>query len=349
MKQRIGFLGLGQCGGNIASIFESNGYNCLFINTCEQDLESLPVSVKFRYKIKNAEGCSHDRLKAIQYIKHHYSEIIDQIRDKLSFCNLIYFCFSTAGGTGSGFAPILLEMCNTAFPDKNFGCVAVLPSENESPQAQLNAYQCYKELSQIENIASVFTLDNNKQKDKLKINHLFFQHFNSILDIPKYTNARGNIDRAELFKMLTTRGNCIIANCNYTAPDELTANIIRSWEESEVFADIEKDKQIKYLGLSTTHDSNLEALQRYIGVPFDIFQNYHNNSNISILSGLSFPKKRINAIVEKIKSRKDLIKRNIENSYDCITDELDFLENIKPIPPMIDTKPLDEILKKYTA
>lgn len=352
MKQRIGFLGIGQCGGNIASLFESNGYNCLFINTCEQDLNSLPISVKFRFKIRNAEGCNHDRNKAIRYAKLHYKEIINQIQDKLLSCDLIYFCFSTAGGTGSGFAPMLLEMCSEAFPDKYFGCVAVLPSENESPQVQLNAYECYKEISKIEKLASVFTLDNNKQKDKLAINLLFFQRFNAIINIHKFTNTRGNIDKAELFKMLYTRGNAYISECKYTAPDELSANLIKSWEESNVFADIEKDRQIKYLGLSTLHEPQLESLQKYIGTPFDVFQNYHNNNNITILSGLSFPKARINTIIEKIKNNKDIIKRSLENPLDSIADDgLDFLEDIKPklIPPIIDTKPLDEILKKYST
>lgn len=349
MKSKIGILALGQCGGNIGSIFETNGYNCLAINTCEQDLSTL-TTVKFRYKIKGAEGCSHDRIKAINCIKENYRDAIEQIRDKLYHCSLIYLCFSTSGGTGSGFAPILLEMCNREFPDKHFGCIAVLPSDDEAPQLLMNAHQCYKEISQIERLASVFTLDNNKQKDILRINQLFFKKFDSIIDIPKYTNTKGNIDQAELFKMLTTRGNAIITNCNYSSTSDLTANLIRSWEETDIFADIEKDKHIKYLGLSTIGEPDKEALKRYIGTPFDVFQNYHSNSNISILSGLTFPKQRINNIYKKLEGNKDIIIKNLENSIDCITDDLDFLNHIKPpLPEILDTRPLEDILKKYAG
>lgn len=350
MKNKIGILALGQCGGNIGSLFEANGYNCLFINTSAEDLSTLQ-NVKFRYKIQEAEGCNHDRNKAVQYIQKYYREIIEQIEDKLRDQSLIYFCFGAGGGTGSGFAPILLEMCNSIFPDKHFGCICVLPSDNEAPQVQLNAYECYKAISKIEKLASVFTLDNNKQRDKLRINQSFFNKFNQILDIPKHTSIKSNIDKAEIFKMLTTRGNIYISNCPYTAGFDLTASIINSWEESECFADIEKDKQIKYLGLSITHDVNIHMLQRYIGTPLDIFQNYHPTTNITILSGLSFPKKRIEAIVERIRVHKDIIKRNLNNPIDSITTELDFLEDIKPTleTPKVDTRTLDEILKQYAS
>ena len=33
LRDKVGFVGLGQCGGNIASLFEQNGYECLFINS----------------------------------------------------------------------------------------------------------------------------------------------------------------------------------------------------------------------------------------------------------------------------------------------------------------------------
>jgi hypothetical protein len=348
MKNRIGIIALGQCGGNIGSIFETYGYNCLFINTSKEDLSTL--NVKYRFHIPESSGAAHDREKAITLASKHYLRIIDEVKDKFESQNLIYLCFGTGGGTGSGLAPMLLEMLNSKFPNKHFGCIAVLPSESEMPKIQMNAFQCYKEISNIDKLASVFTLDNNKQVDKFKLNRLFVQKFDLMLDSTDHVNIKGNIDKAELFKMLTTRGNFYISTFNSTSNDNIISSIIKSWENSDVFADIERDKQITYIGLSLVQEVDIESLQKVIGTPFDVFQNVNRDLNITILSGLTFPKTRINKIIEKINSKKEIIKNNITNALtNKIVDTIDFVEEIERQQIDIDLKNLEEILSKYTA
>ena len=41
MKEQMGILGVGQCGGNIVSLFEQKGYECAYVNTSMEDLNSL--------------------------------------------------------------------------------------------------------------------------------------------------------------------------------------------------------------------------------------------------------------------------------------------------------------------
>jgi cell division GTPase FtsZ len=353
MKQKIGFICIGQAGGNIGQLLEQHSFNCLFINTSKEDLETL--NTKFRYHILNGEGCNHNREKAISLLKNDYTNVIQEVKDKLSHQQLIYLIFSTGGGSGSGISPILLEMLNSQLPNKKFGCITILPSDQEIGKPHMNSYKCYQELSSIDKLASVFTLDNNKLDNKFQINAQFVNKFVTLLDIPNHINTKGNIDKAELWEMLITRGSAIftIINSNSSNSQNLTTSIIKSWE-SNIFADIEKDKNIMYLGLSLTSDIFIDDLKLYIGTPYDIFRNYNRDTNVTILSGLTFPKTRINKIIESLNSNKEKLTNNIQNSRtNKITESLDWINNLESEPTNnnqslpFETN-LNEIFSKYT-
>jgi hypothetical protein len=325
VKDKIGFVCVGQAGGNIGQILEQHGYNCLFINTSKEDLSTL--NTNFRFHIPGGEGCNHSRDKAIELVKKNYRQILEEINDKLCDQQLIYFVFSAGGGTGSGAAPVLIEISNSHFPNKHFGCITILPSFDETTKAHMNAYQCYQELSSIEKLATVFTLDNNKI-DKFIINGTFVSLLNTVFDIPNHVNIRGNIDKAELWELLTTRGNCIITTCQSNVQNNLVSAIIKSWELN-IFADIEKDKNIVYLGLSLTDEINVDDLKKYIGTPFDVFKNYNRDQTVSILSGLTFPKTRINKIIDILNDNKNTIQNNLLNAKtNKITETLDWFNDL---------------------
>lgn len=216
MQNKIGFVGVGQCGSNIAQLFEHLNYTCVCINSSEKDFK--PLNTKYNYCTPKTDGCNHDRKKAITILQKYYKNILKEIIDKLYDKELIYFIFSTGGGTGSGFSPVLIELLNQElqekFPsqDKTICAIPVLPStEEKSPQVQFNSYECYKSLSQIENLGTVFTLDNSKM-NKFTLNKTFVSLFHTTLSIPDHTHTSGNIDTAELFKLLKQRGNAIITS-----------------------------------------------------------------------------------------------------------------------------------------
>jgi cell division GTPase FtsZ len=346
LKSKIGFICIGQAGGNIGQLFEHRGYNCLFLNTSTEDLKTL--NTKYRFHIPEGEGCNHSREKAIELVKKYYHKIIDEVLDKLLHQDLIYLVFSTGGGTGSGASPILLEMLNSSFPQKNFGCITILPSLDETIKAHINSYQCYQEISNIEKLATVFTLDNNKL-DKFIINKTMVDYFDNFISITNHVNVKGNIDKAEIWEQLLTRGNSIITVVDKTN-NNLTASIIKSWENN-IFATIEKDKNLVYMGLSLSDEVNLEELNRYIGIPYDVFKNYNDQKTVTMLSGLSFPNTRLSKTFDIVNSNKDKIKKNILNSRQGkISNTIDFLDdmdikfnsNEKNI-----MNNLDDILSKY--
>lgn len=343
MKSRIGFICIGQAGGNIGQLFEGHGYQCLFVNSSLEDLETL--NVKYRYHIPYSEGCARDREVAVQLIKKNYREVLDVISDILHHQELIYLVFAAGGGTGSGSAPILLELLNQHFPQKFFGCIIVLPALSETPKTNYNAFNCYKEVTNIQKLATVFSLDNEKG-NKFTINNTFVSLFNQVIDIPNHKDIRGNMDPREVWKLLTTRGNTIISTAVTNDTQNITGSIIRSWEQN-IFADMEPDKQITFLGLSLTNEINIDDLTRVVGLPYDTFTGYNKNLSVTILSGLSYPKTRINAIKKMLDENKEAVKNSILNSQtNKITDDLNLFDDFQLEPEEI-TISTEDIFSKY--
>lgn len=342
MKNRIGFLCLGQAGGNIGQLFEQLGYNCLFVNTSKEDLNTLDV--KYKYHIKNGEGCNHDRNKAIALVKADHTRILEEVKDKLRHQSIIYLVFSTSGGTGSGAAVILLDIMISVFPDRKFGCICILPDINEPVKANINALKCYSAISSTENICSVFTLDNMKD-DKFSINRKFVELFDGLLGVSSYTNVKGNIDNAEMYEMLSARGNAIIT----TSRGAGSQKIIESLGE-HIFADMEQDKKLMYLGLSLQEHVEVSDITKVTGNPYDVFINYNPRRTLTVLTGLSFPANRINQIADKLNAEKEVIVGNKMNSKtNKIAGNIDWLEEAESDShkSVKATLNLDSILEKY--
>ena len=78
MKNKIAFVAVGQAGGNIGQLFEQKGYNVLYINTSQEDLDTLEKA-KFKYHIPNGEGCNKDRRKAKQLVIDDFDQIAAEI------------------------------------------------------------------------------------------------------------------------------------------------------------------------------------------------------------------------------------------------------------------------------
>lgn len=336
MKELFGFIGIGQCGGNIVSLFEESGYKTFYINTSLEDLSTLKTDSY--YHITEANGSNHDRSKALCYIKSHYQNIIDEIKLRFEKQEIIYLVFSAGGGTGSGISPLLLDML-LSYKDKTFGAVIVLPGMNELVNVQINAYNCMVQLSNIKEIGSVFVLDNMKN-NRETINNEFYKSFNSVINLPKYINKKGNIDIAEVKELLSIRGISVISTSNSSD----STSIIKSLEQS-CFS-YQKDKNLIYAALSFKDEINLGSLIDYIGKPYDMFINYNIEQTVCCLSGMSFPKDRIEVIKNIIDNQRNEIASAIENSKNnSIDNKLEWDVQLKKI----NNKQVDfgQIFSKY--
>jgi len=340
MKERIGFIGIGQAGGNIVELLSKSGYKTFAVNTSQEDLDL--VDIENKYLVPGGIGCNHDRAKSIQLAKEHYKEILGLVEEYLKGCEIIYTVFSTGGGTGSGMGLVLTELLAVHLIGKKTICsVCILPSSDEPIKAQLNAYESYTKLTTIRNLGGIFTLDNDKG-DKLEINKEFVENFNRLVELPKYTSIKGNIDVAEVLELLKTRGNTVVANYkNYLD----IPNVIKE----SIYAELEDDKKIMYIALSLHEDMDKDILENNVGVPYDMFINYNDtDSSLMVLSGLSFPQARVSRIKRKLENSRDHVKSLIENKFNNkIENDLNWITgNDLKVEPLEITD-FESIFKKY--
>ena len=82
MKNKIAFLAVGQAAGNIGRLLEQKGYTVIYVNTSQEDLDTLE-NAKFKYHIPQGEGCNKDRRKAKQLVIDDFDNIAAEIETKL--------------------------------------------------------------------------------------------------------------------------------------------------------------------------------------------------------------------------------------------------------------------------
>ena len=301
MREQFGIIGLGACGSNIANLFESKGYNSLYINTSQEDLNSFKGTHKLH--IKGAEGAAKDRRRVLQLATETFPEIIQQI-DSIISQKYIIVIFSSSGGTGSGLSiPILKYLSQIG---KVCISVVVIPNgEVESVKANENAYNAIAELMSIQNLGATFLLDNSKY-DKFAINSKFVNEFDVFISL-KNSSMYGNIDIAERKQVLSCPGIAVIAK---TSKNKSTSADIVQALHNGIYADIEQ-KSAMYLAISTSNKSlDIKSITSEFTSLYDQFIGYSESTSIMIASGLQFPMKRI----ENFKNKFEETVQNINNT-----------------------------------
>lgn len=108
-------IGVGQGGTKLAHAIGLQNdcvSKCVFINTSKRDIAGLGLNVDNRFisvgegKI---DGSGKDRTVSFNYFKNKLNDYINELKKfiKEEAYDIIFICFSTAGGTGSGIGPKL--------------------------------------------------------------------------------------------------------------------------------------------------------------------------------------------------------------------------------------------------
>ncbi|WP_299831291.1 cell division protein FtsZ [uncultured Metabacillus sp.] len=361
----LGVIGIGAAGGNIADEAALRGIPSLAINFSKQDLDSL-LHVEDKLHFVGSEGIGKVRDNAIMLMKNNWELAVNFIKTKMSTPSLeiILVCFSTAGGSGGGSSPILLEILQSEFPEKTFVAVPILPANNEAIINQINCLETMNELS-TQNI-SVFPIDNEKvrtihnQYSKNKLynyaNHEFIEVLAQIITYTNKFSKFGVLDQKDLLQIFLQKGIGIMSRINLSdMPNskQLNEYIQRSWKKS-VFAPIDY-KQVIKAGIifdGTEHlleNINFDELFNVFanGMPIDLFEGTYMESDgtvISILSGLPWINERLAQVEEIINKGKV----DLEISNNTFTPKTNY-RNLKSTSVQKQNKggsALD-ILKKY--
>lgn len=319
MKNKIGIICIGQAGGNIGFLMKNENFDVVFINSSKGDLDTLNIEKSKKYHITDGLGCAKDRTTAKQIAQKDFSNINEFLNKSLGEKDFYYIAFSTGGGTGSGISPVLADILTTHL-GKKVGLITILPSFKDTLQAHINAYECLQEVSNLKNICSTFVIDNDTNSNIAHINKKFVKLFNKIFEYKKYETNKGNIDEAEILKLFETKGMINIASCENT---EITSKLIENIK-SGIFAPLENDGKIKYLGLSKGIKFDEDLFFKEIGKYLDKFENTNKEYTLAILSGLTLPFKRVKDMKDKISGEKEIILSFEDEKVEKLED-IDFL------------------------
>ena len=301
MREQFGVLGLGQCGGNIASLFEQKQYTTVYLNTSKEDLNAIKGVHKIH--IDGADGAAKDRRKVLQLATDSFQNIIEKINSILTQ-KYILVVFSSSGGTGSGLStPILRYLSQIG---KVCIPVVVLPDEKvESAKACENAYNSCAELMSIHGLGATFLLDNSNE-DKFTINQKFVNELDAFINL-KNSSVYGNIDMAERKQVLSCPGATVIGKLSKS---KSTASDVMNSINNGIYAKIES-KTAYYLAISTSNKSlDISSLSKeFVGV-YDVFSGISEATTIIVVSGLQWPMKRI----ERFKNKFEETVKNISNT-----------------------------------
>lgn len=336
----IAVVGIGGAGGNIADVATQYGFQAGAINFSERDLSSLE-HVENRLKLSGSEGVGKNRELAIELFQKHYEKAVNFIEDNFSSCKIIVLPFATGGGSGSGVSPIFADVLIQTFPDKVFIAMPILPDINESIASQINTLQVFEELSSlnitimpIDNI-KVYQNNSNNGKNEIyrKTNKTAIENLYKVWMYTQNESKNGNFDEKDFLTVINTKGICVIGEIAIKKTNDtlnLSGDIIpqaihKSWIDS-IYTTIETDKIIKagfiYNG-KEEHMKEIELTSIFnkfkSGMPIELFEGYYHDSECTfttILSGLSFPKTRLQQIEQIIEQNESKFEKIINDDYE---------------------------------
>lgn len=341
----IGFVGVGQCGGNIANEFARLGYKAIAINTSETDLEKLnhiqknnrlliPLGVQGAGK--NPEVGKQALTEHIESVMHLIGQVF--VLDKIDF---LFVCAGLGGGTGSGVAPLLTQILSEqGYP---IGMIVTIPSESESPKVKIVALNAFEELSQIENMGATFVIDNAKASAlpsqmgfKTKYAVVNENIARKIDMINKMTVMPSEVafDARDFQTMLFSRGSAAVGlvpieDVAELKEDESVAIMCQKGLESSMYAqtDFQQSKAAAFLfelpessgGIIT--EEAVQRAQNELGHPFETFTGIYESKSRKregqfclLVTGLPFPHDRLQKIHTDLSEKADQIEQRLEKA-----------------------------------
>lgn len=357
LKDKICFIGIGQCGGNIAVQAKREGFSSGIINTSYEDTESESMRIiTDKLIVGNTGGCGKDRTIGQDIVKKEYKTIVNWIKEKfidiIDDIKIIYLCFSTSGGTGSGIGPILINVLQKMFEysDITFSAIAVVPEIEESTVSLYNSRKCLEELYKL-NIPLLIP-DNSKATNKSSRKALYDNiNKNIIKGISNFLEDResstiSNMDQKDKLKLLSTNGIMTIAVTpvveNELSDPNSLSNVIQVAINHSVYTNNKLTRLIRRIGfifeIPEKYSKNIDykIISKDIGSSTEVFEGIYDKgkndiySITIILTGLPFPESKIKEISDILKNDTEITKKMIEeqksNPFDDIFDEEDIFD-----------------------
>lgn len=342
---KFGILGIGQGGTNIAEYAFTKGFKAVIANTAQVDLdqaEYIPGDCKIHL---GGMGAGRDRTLGIQAMVENAERVLEKCQQEFINCDAVFVAATGGGGTGSGGLPVGLEILMSFH--KYVGAIVVLPDDMESPKAKMNTLECFSQMSEFENLGSVFIIDNQKAKDanptigrkviysttnKEIIDRLC--ELNELTDQPSYV---ANFDACDFLSIIQERGYTMVSRSDFYTHDEETKfeiakRIRESWHKANqpMFNDgqILKAAILGKLNEKLASRVDTGLVFQETGVPYDFTDVYFppeqstfekisgksKSTVYTIFSGLSFPEQRLGVMNGTLKLIEERLTNNFQKS-----------------------------------
>ena len=317
------FACVGQAGGNLGALAARHGAPVVCINSSEEDLSLLPSEIA-KVHLVGGEGCHKNHQLAATLYDINYNKVLNTCAEVLD-SRVVFVVGSLGGGTAGGSLPLLVQdlieqyedkyeaerkQYNEAveedptivipIPKKTIVCViGILPSLSESPRVNGNAYSSINKLRAIEGLGQIFLIDNETSiKSFNEINFLFMNQLWDFLSIPERDrDENGNFDFSEMMELLACPGFGVF--CCKEGMGATDDSVIAGLKASNIFPSFNADARAKFLGISCTRKSDIEAYNKAFGPFYDYQHTYNKNGIYAMLVGLPAPTDRLELMKER--------------------------------------------------
>lgn len=327
----FGFVAVGQGGSSVVDLAAQKGYPSLAINFSQKDLDGCKhIDQEDKLSLIGSEGVGRDRNLAIQLMNSNWERVLSFVEGKFSqpSIEVIFVVFSTGGGSGSGIAPMIIDLLKAQM-EKTVVAVPILPNLSEAVVNQLNTLDVFNELSSID--TCVLPIDNeklnnnltNKQQQYELINTAFVHQIDTLLNYTEQESSISNLDKRDLLTIFDTNGLATIGELDLSDSAEasintqwINENVSNSWLNS-IYIDPEMNKVVKSGVIIDGESSFLNNIQTNKlfdffeqGEPINLFEGVYATGQtrvITICSGLSWCETRLKQIEQNINSQQERI------------------------------------------
>ncbi len=326
-------IGIGNAGNQLVNEAYKSNFDVYAVNTSKKDMDDSVIIKEIRgFVVGNeARGAGKSRDTAKELFKVNGRDLFEStptFTESCSRSDVIIVTGSTAGGSGSGLAPIFIKFLKRLYPNKIILYYGILPRLTESPNAQENATACLAEIQQLNIPYLLADLDHYKGvSNDIAYTKMIAHIIDGIQVINcKYINKSsfGMIDENDMRTVIAEPGYMSIYNLDKVTQQQIDQKSLQSMMISKIKSspavEIMRDGIIRHMAAiinmpeeltDSSKAGDYTELTSYIGSPYAVFENYTITNTatgqlIIILSGQTVPYNRISLMDEIVRKHREI-------------------------------------------
>lgn len=345
MRLKIGVLGIGNAGGQVAYEAKKNEFEALIVNVSKDDIANTEGVNNFI--IGNEMGSGKNREVAKKYGKESIKDMLgqDMFSSFINSCQVVFVVYSLGGGTGAALGPMVTAVLKSKYKNDDaskrirFINVGILPSLTEALQSQENMIATLKELASYPSCYGMY--DNDNYSD-LPVHEMMKRVNAEIVDDLKIIRGDYNllspynqIDPQDMLNIISFDGMYRIASASGFQEKDLDKMSIEDMLikdlDTGAGCEIDRDRIVKCMApivnirqsVSGKYNAGLPKFREVVGEAPTGFEHYYvigededhllNRAHV-IMTGLSMPDDRLKKAVQRIEEAKKALARTKQSS-----------------------------------